>query len=133
MFLNFSNHPVESWPRSQTESAKQRYGAPRDVEGWNTNILPDAPIAAIVQIADNYARQAAELGAKHAFVAGEPTFTMALVACLQKRGVTCYAATSVREKEEVKQADGSVVARSKFRFAGWREYPDLQRILEEGE
>lgn len=84
-------------------------------------VSPDADEKAIEALA-------AECAAKippetsHALVQGEFTLTVELVQQLQKRGITCLAATSKRDVEE--DGDGRRVSR--FTFVRFRSYPELQ-------
>lgn len=132
VFLNLSNHPVATWPDEQVLAAREQFGEPKDLEEWECQISSTKNTNEIVSIADGVAQRVIAMGVKNAFVAGEPTFSMTLVACLQAAGIECYCATTERNKQETPQSDGTVHTQSVYKFVQWRAYPDLKRVWDEG-
>lgn len=129
VFLNLSNHPISEWPEAQRLAA-ERFGQPEDLEDWDGSISPTKEISQVVGLALQYVERIKNMNVTSAFVAGEPSFCTALVALLQAENITCYTTTTERKKVEIPKADGSVFIHSVYEFAGWREYPDLQKLLE---
>lgn len=128
-FLNVSNHAISSWSPAQMEGARALgLGEPRDLPEGMPQVPPGVDQAEVVRLAQSLARQAAEIGARGAFVAGEFTLTHAVVSQLQAGGIRCFAATTERHVDEDVRPDGSIDRRSVFRFVRWREYTlDAQR------
>ncbi len=125
VFLNISNHPQTTWAEEQKEAALQRLGGTGDIV--------DIPFPALdpdnltLQYLDKCVQAVLKEIEKvpgtptHAMVQGEHVLTTLLVARLQAKGITCLAATTMRDV--VERADG--VKESRFHFKGFREYPPL--------
>ena len=130
MLLNFTNHPHKNWSASQLDAAIIQYGAITDLPfpaippDWSTQeVMEKAQIMACEIL-----RQAAQQQAEAPFavhIAGEFTFTFALVALLQKNNIRCINSSSARiviqESENQK--------RTQFEFVQFRLYPSLPTIL----
>lgn len=118
IFLNVSNHPSSSWSEEQQRAAK-RFGGTIVNLGFPA-VPPEASPAELEKLAAGALRDVpAETSV--AMVMGEYTLTMLLVRELQWRGISCLAATTVREVLE--DAEGRKV--SSFRFVRFRPYPEL--------
>ena len=115
-FCNISNHPSTRWSQPQRDAALAL--ADHIVDIPFPEVPPEADGPAVRRLAENLDRQVPESTAA-AMIQGEFTLVHALVDHLQRRGVTCLAATSTRSVTE--QADGSRVVR--FDFVRYREYP----------
>ena len=125
-FINFSNHPVSTWPLAQLSAAAAcGWGAPRDAAVPFPSVSPQADAAEVARVAAVLAGQL--LGERPAVVhvAGELTLTCAVVGRIQRAGVRCVAATTERVAEATVRDDGSVDRRSRFEFVRWRDYPSL--------
>ncbi len=121
-FLNLSNHPSANWDAAQTKAALALAERIEDIE------FPAVPPAAdekeIEALAETCMAQIPP-ETSHALVQGEFTLTVELVRRLQARGITCLAATSMRNVEE---ADGRRV--STFAFVRFRAYAELGAVGE---
>lgn len=126
-FLNLSNHPVAEWTAAQLEAARALgFGEPTDPESALEPVDPHEGTGQLVRRARDLAVNAAARGFRAAYAAGDPTFTAALVRELQTAGIRCFATTSPREVHDTSTGeDGGVEVRRTFRFAVWREYPNL--------
>ena len=123
MFVNLSNHALETWSPAQRDAARALgHGEPGELAHPLPLIDPRADTETVVALARTTADEALATGARGAVVAGDYTFTLALVAALQARGVRCYAATTARDVTVERAPDGSSVKRSVFVFVRWREY-----------
>ncbi|MBB4266679.1 CRISPR-associated DxTHG motif protein [Roseospira visakhapatnamensis] len=118
VFLNISNHPLTNWDPAQTQAAQAL--APNLAELGFPDVPPDADEDDICTLVDDLdARVLPET--THAMVQGEFTLTFALVRRLQKRRITCLAATTERDVET--EADGG--RRYRFTFRRFRAYGSL--------
>jgi len=117
-FVNLSNHARQRWEEEQSAAALTLAERIEDLPF--PSVPPDADEAAIDQLAEDCLSKVPP-EATHALVQGEFTLTVALVRRLQARGVTCLAATSVRQVEDA--GDGRRT--STFRFVRFRGYPPL--------
>jgi hypothetical protein len=127
-FLNLSNHPLSRWTAEQRQAARALdLGEPADLDGGMPLVDPEADERKVCALADEIAERARRQGTAGAFVASEPTLTLALVSRLQRAGVRCFNATTAREAEATVAPDGSVHRESTFRFVKWRPYPELGR------
>lgn len=121
MFINLSNHTSKNWSEAQINEAR-RYGILTDLAF--PAIDPKCDPNEIASLADSYVDKIKTLLAEadesfHAVhIMGEVTFCFALVARLQKDGITCLASTTIRQT--VDYPDGSKT--SKFGFVRFREY-----------
>ena len=122
MLINLSNHPSSLWGEEQTKAAAEKYGKVIDLPF--PAIDPEAGPDAIALLADQYEVKIRKLlaaentGAFAVHVMGELTFCFALVARLQKFGITCLASTTRRETIE----NGDGLKTSRFEFVRFREY-----------
>lgn len=128
MLINLSNHPSANWKQEQVEAAK-KYGRVHDMDF--PQIDPEAGSLQVAQLADQYEQKVRQLlaqentGASAVHLMGELTFCFALVARLQKAGITCLASTSRRDT--VENGDGSKT--SVFRFVRFRDYPHFSQLI----
>ena len=124
MLINLSNHPSEKWSEKQLDAAK-KYGPIVDLAF--PVIDPRAETFGIDFMADKYEIKIRKLlasqmkGMKFIHIMGELTFCFALVARLQKYGITCVSSTTTRQT--VDNPDGSKTTR--FDFVQFREYNRL--------
>ena len=128
VFINLSNHPVASWPVAQIDAARALcLGDPCDLVGGLPDIDPSDDAGKVLVVARAVAERVVAQGAAGAFIAGEYTLSVALIASLQAEGVRCFAATSRREVAETEGDGDSRERKIVFRFVRWREYPALAR------
>jgi hypothetical protein len=118
LFLNISNHPSASWAAPQRAAAAAL--APRIVDVPFPEVPPEEGTEDLAGVIDTVL-DSLPAGATHAMVSGEYVTTTLVVQQLQRRGVTCVAATTRRVVEE--QPDG--LKKSRFVFVRFREYPLL--------
>jgi hypothetical protein len=122
-FANLSNHPVSSWTDTQRETALAlNFGAPMDLPDLVSEIPPDDAMTSVSARAARVADEVVARGARGAFVAGEFTYTVALVRELQSLGVRCFAATTRREVSTKILDDERIETLHTFCFVRWREY-----------
>ena len=112
MFLNFTNHPADTWSADQRRAAQQ-YGPVADMP------FPDVPPA----LADVWAARILALHPACVLCQGEMTLTFRLVRLLQAQGVAVVAACSERRTLCLTDADGCTRRTSEFRFVRFRAYP----------
>jgi len=121
MLLNLSNHPSPHWPPPQLAAAQEQFGDVIDLPF--PAIDPEADTAEVEQLAAEYENTAVERlqGARPRAVhlMGEMSFTLALTARLQRRGIAVYCSTTRRQVLEEK--DGTKTTR--FVFVRFRQYP----------
>jgi hypothetical protein len=123
-FANLSNHPVSSWTDTQREAALAlNFGAPMDLPDLVSEVPPGDEMTSVSARAARVAEEVVARGARGAFVAGEFTYTVALVRELQGLGVRCFAATTRREVSTKTLDDGRIETLHTFCFVRWREYP----------
>ncbi len=131
--VNISNHAVAGWSAEQRASAEFLVGGPgvELPEALRAQLTFAATACAdeVVSVARTVAEHVVASGHGWAHVSGEPSFLVACVALLQRAGVRCVQATTERQSREVAQPDGSVHKESVFRFAQWREFPDVRGLV----
>jgi len=122
MLINLSNHPLETWSEAQRAEAERRFG--RIVDIPFPQIPPEWETEQVVDLAREYVQKGLQLlehteesSAVH--VMGEMTFTFAVVALFQRKGIPCVASTTQRKVTILE--DGS--RRSVFQFVHFRLYP----------
>ena len=112
MFYNISNHPSARWSNEQKKAAG---GQIQDIAF--PNVPPNASLEEVEQMANQFATQV-PTSAK-VMIAGEPTFSAALVKALQEKGCLCLVACS--ERNVVENEDKSKTV--KFHFIQFRQWP----------
>lgn len=118
-FANVSNHPVTSWFPAQTEAALALgFGEPFDAPWRVDDIDPNDTEAAVALRVRSLCVALTAAGVRGAHVAGDLTFTFALVTALRAQSVRCFASTSRRLVTE--HIEGRVTR--SFEFVRWREY-----------
>ena len=136
MFVNFSNHPSEKWPKKQIAAASA-YGQIRDVpfpvvpanaDEILIESLADESVekilSAIREESDNASQgEDASVQEVHAVMAqGEFTLTFCVVQKLIARGITVLSACSERSVRERVSEDGKMVKEVQFGFVRFRKY-----------
>jgi hypothetical protein len=122
MLINLSNHPTLQWTEAQIKAGSEQYGQLIDLPF--PAIDPLATTDQITLLAEDYEVKIRQMllgettGAFAVHVMGELTFCVALVARLQKTGITCLASTTNRETTH--NPDGSKT--TQFGFVRFREY-----------
>ena len=96
-FVNLTNHPSAQWEREQTETALALAERIEDV--CFPNVPPEASEKDLSAIAEACVAQLPP-GSTHALVQGEFTLAFEIVRRLQKRNITCVAATTERQVED---------------------------------
>lgn len=127
MLINLSNHPSSQWTDQQMQTAQQAYGDVTDLAF--PQIPPSWGRGEVVDLAQTYAKelqalvngQPSETKASAVHLMGEMSFTFALVAMLQKIGITPILSTTARNT--IDHEDGSKTFY--FDFVRFREYPEL--------
>lgn len=124
--VNFSNHPVSTWPPEQLEAALA-LGASGVQDVPFPQVDPEASLLDVQELAQEAAEAIAAHQPSRVFVAGEPTLAASVVQILQEHGVLCYSSTTRREAVERLTAKGEVEKLSRFSFVAWRLWPRLAR------
>src|SRR5262249_25153389 len=120
--------PVATWPAAQRDAARALdLGEPVDLAGGMPEVAAESDSETVVKLAGEIAGRASRQGAAGAFVVGEFTLSLALVAELQRRGIGCFAAASTRDVTTTERADGAKERSVVFRFVRFREYAMLAR------
>lgn len=118
LFVNFTNHPSESWTIKQLMAAQQ-YGQLIDLPF--PNVDRDSSEQGIQALVDEYINKINRMSLGRTctiHIMGEMTFTYAMVQDLKSRGYTCVASTSERIVEELPNGVKNV----RFEFCKFREY-----------
>jgi hypothetical protein len=121
VFVNLSNHPYAIWSEEQLATARGL--ADQVVDIPIPEIPPDAGTDELVERCRILALML-PVGATHAMVSTEFVTTFILIKMLQKRGITCLAATT-RRSVSMDPAGNKV---SRFSFVRFREYPDFREL-----
>ncbi len=125
VFLNFSNHPVSTWPEPQVQSALDLgLGQPTNLHEGMPLVDPGATTDAVIELAETLAARADGQVVGGAHVGGEATLSQALVRALQRRGIRCFVPTTMRRVvAESRSEDGTKRHIAKeYEFVQWREY-----------
>ena len=121
MLLNLSNHPAALWPANQLAAAQAQFGGVGDMAF--PMIDPESDTAEVAALAREYADRIAAMSDEQPISAvhlmGEMSFTLALTALLQQRGLAVYSSTTRRNVLEEK--DGRKT--TQFEFVRFRAYP----------
>ncbi len=121
VFANISNHPSSLWSTEQITAARSLAVQIADIP--IPEVAPDAGTDELVERCRALVRMLPR-DTTHAMVSTEFITTFILVAMLQKRGITCIAATTRRDVSV--DSEGNKISR--FSFVRFREYPDLSRM-----
>lgn len=121
VFVNLSNHPSAIW--SEEQLAVARGLADQVVDIPIPEIPPDAGTDELVERCRTLVLML-PVGATHAMVSTEFVTTFILITMLQKRGITCLAATTRRSVSM--DPEGNKVSR--FSFVRFREYPGFREL-----
>lgn len=122
MLINLSNHPSSLWSEAQTKAATLKYGQVIDfsfpaidpkAEPYEIDYQTETFQVKLLQLLAGE-----NLGLQAVHVMGELTFCFALVARLQKNGITCLASTT--DRITIDNSDGSKT--TQFGFVRFREY-----------
>lgn len=121
MLLNLSNHPSPLWPDNQKSAARDQFGEIADLPF--PAIDPDCDTAEVERMAAQYedlvAERLRDAATPAVHLMGEMSFTVALAARLQRRGLPVYCSTTRRQVIEEK--DGRKT--TQFVFVRFRQYP----------
>lgn len=118
IFINFSNHPSESWSEDQLTAA-QAYGEVIDLPFplVNPNMSDKELQALSTQYVDKI-QAMAEGESVTVHIMGEMTFTFKVVTRLKEIGIKCVASTT--ERKTTYSDNGTKL--SEFSFVRFREY-----------
>lgn len=118
VFVNFSNHPYNTWPDEQKEAARA-YGDCIDLPF--PSVDPEAAACEIAALADDSVGEIKALAHGRdctVHVMGEMCLTHAVVSRLQRLGIRCVASTSYRLATDAGNGRKYV----EFQFKRFREY-----------
>lgn len=120
MLLNLSNHPSKNWSSAQLEAAKKQYQSVTDLPF--PQISPQENTEDVVLQAKAYLKKITTdyptTTAVH--LAGEMTFTVALIRMLQKNHISVVCSTT--ERVVIEEKDGKKTMQ--FSFCRFRAYPN---------
>ncbi|MGL5894609.1 MAG: TIGR02221 family CRISPR-associated protein [Bacteroidales bacterium] len=122
-FINFSNHPIDSWSDLQRVAA-QEYGECVDIAF--PSVAPEMDSSEIALLAKEYSELivgtiGAAVKGSVVHVMGEMTLAHGVIDMLRNKGVRCVSATSERMVSETAQGVKEIT----FRFVRFRDYVDL--------
>jgi CRISPR-associated protein Csx16 len=121
-FVNISNHPSAGWGDEQRTAALALCDELLDLPF--PQVDPRTGSRGVLELARSVLEQIPG-GTTHAMVQGEFTLSFTLVRRLQRAGVICVAATTLRETVPVDE--GRMIAR--FRFVRFRRYPGVDELV----
>lgn len=119
MFINFSNHSSDRWPKEQREKAKEMGEEIVDIAF--PNVKPEFTTQDIQNIAQQYVEKICRMKPDVVMCQGEVTLCYCAVTLLKRKGIKVVAATTIRESREIKKGD-SIKKIAMFKFSGFREY-----------
>lgn len=114
VFVNFTNHPSETWEEKQIEAAQQ-YGKIVDLPF--PNVYPDAKERDIGILGEEYCQKILQWEPAAVLCQGEFSLTFFVVSRLKASGIKVLTACSER-----KTVQNGNVKSSVFVFTGFREY-----------
>ena len=91
-------------------------------KGLFSQVPADAGKEEVYTLAEKFVELAEKEQAQILVVQGEPTLTFAIVKMASEEGLTCLAATTKRESQEITLPDGGVKKVNVFRHVRFREY-----------
>ena len=118
-FVNFSNHPSESWNEQQKTEA-EKWGEIVDVPF--PNVQPEASCEEIRNMAESCVEKIQEYYPTAVMCQGEFTLTYWVVKLLKERKITVVSACSKRQVTEENRENGVTCKKSVFKFVQFREY-----------
>jgi hypothetical protein len=116
-FINFSNHPANTWQAEQLNAAMILSSSIEDMEF--PAVDPDFSSEQVRLMAEEAASKILLKDPAFVHIMGEMTFCYAVITVLKSAGIRCLASTS----ERVTYADEAGRKTSVFRFIKFREYP----------
>ena len=119
MFINISNHPVESWSKKQRQEA-EKYG--RITEIPFPVIKMEMSSSEIDHLVDDYFEKVKAYRYPVVMVQGEFIFAYRLVSRLKSNGIKALSSRSERKVKESLLKDGTVEKSAIFNFKGFMEY-----------
>lgn len=140
MFFNISNHPCfaqnTTWTTEQVQAANKLagevidFGFPACEPDMSDEQIAQIAHATALDIVGTYRAATGRVPSilhkdVAAMVAGHYIMVAYIVGELQAAGIPCYVGDSTRVAEEVVQDDGTVAIVHRFKFAGFRKYPDM--------
>ncbi len=118
MFVNFSNHPKDSWGDSQ-KAAAMRWGEIADVPF--PPVPADADETVITKMADEAVENILRCHPDAVMCQGEFTLAFAVISRLREKRILTVAACAERVVEE-RLVNGKYEKRVMFEFVRFREY-----------
>ena len=118
MFVNFSNHPYETWSDKQKEAARQ-FGLIEDLPF--PNVDPTLKTVEIREMAYDYYGKILRMQPDYVLCQGEFCLAFNVVNLLREHGIRVGAACSVRKTIDLYE-DGVSKRVSVFEFEQFRDY-----------
>ena len=122
VFVNFSNHPSESWDAAQKDAAAAICGTDRIIDVPFPRVLPELNEDEIRQLAQDCVQQIEAKKPAAVMCMGEFGLCYQVVSELKKRRIPVVYSCSERESQERISERGEVEKISVFRFRGFRHY-----------
>ena len=120
MFTNLSNHPSSGWPAEQYNYAASRWGTIQDIAF--PKLRPEASGEEVLQLVKEYLVRLPAKEEGPVFVAGEYSFTYAIVDELLNRGYRVMFVRSENTVSTTRLEDGSSERRMEYRFVRFENY-----------
>lgn len=121
MFVNFSNHPSESWESKQMQEALRLGGSVIDYPFPQVSAAMKE--AEILEMADKITSEILQLHPDYVMAQGEFTLTYAVIRRLKEHNIPVLAASSERNVMETVE-DGKRKKIVSFEFVQFREYKE---------
>jgi hypothetical protein len=135
-FINYSNHPYNTWSPEQRAAATANYS--KVIDRAFPHIDPKMPInkmgdllgreyEALIDLINEHSIEGEDYCAVH--IMGEQSFCYNMVELLHEQGIRCYVSTTERISED--KGDGQKT--TTFKFCQFRAYADYELLVEEAE
>ena len=128
MFTNLSNHPGSGWPKEQYSYAATRWGRISDLPF--PAVTPEKSEEEVLQLVGRYLKLLPEKEEGPVFVAGEYTFTYAMVDALLRYGYRVLNVLSENTLRLTTLDDGRIERRMQYCFTGFADYERVPGGLE---
>lgn len=121
-FVNFSNHPSDSWVEEQKKAAKQDYDIDEIVDCLFPSVSASADKEEIKQMAEHCITEIMAYNPGAVMAQGEFGLTFEVVRRLKEKGIPVVYACSARNVREIQTEGGGYKKEVYFQFIRFREY-----------
>ncbi len=128
MLTNLSNHPSSKWPKEQYDYAASRWGEIQDIAF--PRFAPESASEEVLALAKEYLDRLPAKEEGPIFLAGEYSFTYAMVDELLNRGYRVMFVRSENKTSVKKLEDGSSEREIKYHFVRFEDYERISKEME---